>query len=75
MAPRLGIQVHMQDVFLSMQRIFWTDLGSLKLSSRAKGTEEICARGLPVPVSLGLFPMAPSSGITDLKKKLQEVLF
>ena len=39
--PWLGMQVHKQGEILSKPRIFLKDLGSLELSSRAKGIEEM----------------------------------
>ena len=41
-APRSGMQVHTPGVIPSKPRIFLTDLGSLELSSRGKGTEKTC---------------------------------
>ena len=44
-APRSSMQIHTQDMFWSKPRIFLTDPGSLELSYRAKGTEEVCGGG------------------------------
>ena len=41
-APRSGMQVHTLGGIPSKPRIFLTDLGSLELSSRGKGTEKTC---------------------------------
>ena len=49
MAPRSGMQVQTHGVFLVKAKNFLTDLGSLELSYRAKGTEEMCRGGSAFP--------------------------
>ena len=62
------MQVHTQGVLPSTPRPFLTDLGSQELSSRAKGTEEMCGGGSAFPCECGATPYGPSSGITAPKK-------
>ena len=49
----------MQDVFLSKPRIFLKDLGSLELSSRAKGIEEMYGGVFAFPCECGATPYGP----------------
>ena len=53
------MQVHTQGVFSSKPGIFLTDLGSLELSYRAKGTEEVCGGGSAFPCECGATPYNP----------------
>ena len=57
--PWLGMQVHKQGEILSKPRIFLKDLGSLELSSRAKGIEEMYGGVFAFPCECGASPYGP----------------
>ena len=58
-APRSGMQFLKMGVFPLKPSISQTDLLSLELSYRAKGTIEMCARGFTFPFESGATPSYP----------------
>ena len=55
-APRSGIQVNRQSVSPSEPRNFQRDPGSLDLSYRGKGIQELCARAFSFSSETGTTP-------------------
>ena len=53
------MQVQTHGVFLVKAKNFLTDLGSLELSYRAKGKEEMCRGGSAFPCECGATPYRP----------------
>ena len=70
MAPRSGMQVHTQAVIPEKPRMFLIDLGSLELSSRAKGKEEMCGGGSAFPCECGATPYS-LAGTSVLRADLE----